>query len=138
MQLRPQLNWPYAIIVIAIAFLGLGFIVVMGWLRPFGDLSPTQNVWAQLFVDALCLWAFLGLLNQTRTNLSLVLDDDQVSQATLFGAKTLRWIEVREIRTVAYGIHLHGDHTRIVLAPYAYADPQAFVAEIARHVKHLL
>jgi hypothetical protein len=136
-QQRPQLNWPYLGFVIVIAFLGLGFIAVSISIMGFSDLTPEQNAWARLLVDVLCLGMFLGTLNSLRRTASTVFDDKQISQTTLSGVKTLRWIEVRDVRGVAYGVHLHGSQTRIILAPHAYADPTAFMRAIAQHLPHL-
>ena len=46
------------------------------------------------------------------------------------GKKKLPWQSVTQIETLGYGIHIHATGKKIVIAPWAYQDPEALIAFI--------
>jgi hypothetical protein len=46
------------------------------------------------------------------------------------GKKQIRWDSVTRIETIGYGIHIYAAGKKIVIAPWAYRDPEALIAFI--------
>ena len=46
------------------------------------------------------------------------------------GKKQSQWDSVTKIETIGYGIHIHAAGKKIVIAPWAYQDPEALIAFI--------
>jgi hypothetical protein len=46
------------------------------------------------------------------------------------GKKQIPWQSVTQIETIGYGIHIYAADTKIVIAPWAYQDPEALIAFI--------
>ena len=46
------------------------------------------------------------------------------------GKKQIKWHSVTKIETIGYGIHVYAADTKIVIAPWAYQDPEALIAVI--------
>ena len=46
------------------------------------------------------------------------------------GKKQIQWQSVTKIETIGYGIHIYAADTKIVIAPWAYKDPEALIAFI--------
>jgi len=46
------------------------------------------------------------------------------------GKKQIRWHSVTKIETIGYGIHIYAADKKIVIAPWAYRDPEALIAFI--------
>ena len=46
------------------------------------------------------------------------------------GKKQITWQSVTKIETIGYGIHIYAADTKIVIAPWAYKDPEALIAFI--------
>ena len=46
------------------------------------------------------------------------------------GKKQITWQSVTKIETIGYGIHIYAADTKIVIAPWAYRDPEALIAFI--------
>ena len=46
------------------------------------------------------------------------------------GKKQILWHSVTKIETIGYGIHIHAADKKIVIAPWAYRDPEALIAFI--------
>jgi hypothetical protein len=51
------------------------------------------------------------------------------------GNKQIKWANVTQIETIGYGIHIYAADTKIVIAPWAYQDPEALIAFI--HTQYL-
>jgi hypothetical protein len=51
------------------------------------------------------------------------------------GKKQIQWDSVTRIETIGYGIHIYAADTKIVIAPWAYRDPDALIAFI--HTQYL-
>jgi hypothetical protein len=137
-RLRPELNWPYAIFVGLMFFLMFGFIAYQATFAPFAGGSPAAILLTRIGMVAFSLFAMLFLLNQLRNDSQLEIDDDGISKPTLFGMRVLRWTEIREVRFGGYEVRLLSADTRIVIHPYVYADPYAFMPEIGSRLRHLL
>ena len=46
------------------------------------------------------------------------------------GKKQIQWHSVTQIEPLGYGIHIHAADKKIVIAPWAYKDPEALIAFI--------
>jgi threonine/homoserine/homoserine lactone efflux protein len=46
------------------------------------------------------------------------------------GKKQIQWQSVTQIETIGYGIHIHAADKKIVIAPWAYQDPEALISFI--------
>jgi hypothetical protein len=46
------------------------------------------------------------------------------------GKKQIQWQSVTKIETIGYGIHIYAAGKKIVIAPWAYKDPEALIAFI--------
>lgn len=46
------------------------------------------------------------------------------------GKKQIQWDSVTQIETIGYGIHIYAAGKKIVIAPWAYRDPEALIAFI--------
>lgn len=46
------------------------------------------------------------------------------------GKKQIKWHSVTQIETIGYCIHIHAADKKIVIAPWAYRDPEALIAFI--------
>jgi hypothetical protein len=46
------------------------------------------------------------------------------------GKKQIPWQSVTQIETIGYGIHIYAADTKIVIAPWAYKDPEALISFI--------
>ena len=46
------------------------------------------------------------------------------------GKKQILWDRVTQIETIGYGIHIYAADKKIVIAPWAYQDPEALIAFI--------
>ena len=46
------------------------------------------------------------------------------------GKKQIKWASVTQIETIGYGIHIYATDKKIVIAPWAYKDPEALIAFI--------
>jgi hypothetical protein len=46
------------------------------------------------------------------------------------GKKQIKWASVTKIETIGYGIHIYAAGTKIVIAPWAYKDPEALISFI--------
>lgn len=46
------------------------------------------------------------------------------------GKKQIKWHSVTKIETIGYGIHIYAADTKIVIAPWAYKDPDALISFI--------
>ena len=46
------------------------------------------------------------------------------------GRKQILWHSVTQIETIGYGIHIYAADTKIVIAPWAYKDPEALISFI--------
>lgn len=51
------------------------------------------------------------------------------------GKKQIKWHSVTKIETIGYGIHVYAANTKIVIAPWAYQDPEALISFI--HAQYL-
>ena len=46
------------------------------------------------------------------------------------GKKQIKWDSVTQIETIGYGIHIYAADKKIVIAPWAYQDPEALISFI--------
>ena len=46
------------------------------------------------------------------------------------GKKKIPWESVTRIETIGYGIHIYAADTKIVIAPWAYQDPETLISFI--------
>ena len=46
------------------------------------------------------------------------------------GKKQIQWQSVTRIETIGYGIHIYAADTKIVIAPWAYQDPETLISFI--------
>jgi hypothetical protein len=46
------------------------------------------------------------------------------------GRKQIKWASITQIETIGYGIHIYAADTKIVIAPWAYQDPDALISFI--------
>jgi hypothetical protein len=51
------------------------------------------------------------------------------------GKKQIQWQSVTKIETIGYGIHIYSAGIKIVIAPWAYQDPEALISFI--HAQYL-
>jgi hypothetical protein len=130
-------NWLYVGFVVAAATIALGFIawsVTSPVVQAAAANEPLPGGWSWVSVLVLdgCAMALLGgLLWRVYKDAHTEIDTMGVSQPSLHGRRSLSWQDVRRVsRYAGVGWHLHGDRFRIIVAPYAYRDPQSVIAEI--------
>ena len=46
------------------------------------------------------------------------------------GKKQIQWDSITQIETIGYGIHIYAADTKIVIAPWAYQDPETLISFI--------
>ncbi len=46
------------------------------------------------------------------------------------GKKQIKWASITQIKTIGYGIHIYAADTKIVIAPWAYQNPDALISFI--------
>ena len=46
------------------------------------------------------------------------------------GKKQIKWDSVTQIETIGYGIHIYAADKKIVIAPWAYKDPETLISFI--------
>jgi hypothetical protein len=46
------------------------------------------------------------------------------------GKKQIQWQSVTKIETIGYGIHIYAADKKIVIAPWAYQDPEELISFI--------
>jgi hypothetical protein len=138
---RLQFNWPYVAFVLVIAFCFAAVAPVLVTLQIMRDAHagrPWGGGWtpltiALLYLAALSLVAYFG--SRAYREFNTFLTPDALIQKGVFGTKLIRWAEIRQISRVQYGLHVHGEITKIVIAPSAYRFPEQVirrVVELAR------
>jgi hypothetical protein len=140
-EIRFEINWVYILPSVVIAAAGLGFI---GWivtaqvLRETMQGLPISGGWSWPLViglDLICLGAFLALIWSIHCDSRTQFLDSQLTQPGLFGLRVIRWSEVTGVKVFGgVGYHIHAPGKKIVIAPYAYAKPEAVIAELNRRI----
>lgn len=51
------------------------------------------------------------------------------------GKKQIKWDSVTKIETIGYGIHIYAADTKIVIAPWAYKDPEVLISFIRGQIQ---
>jgi hypothetical protein len=131
------MNWPYVSAVLAAATVALGFVAWSVSTRGFADLQSATNTIAVVVVDSLCGAALAALSWRAYADAKTKISDRGITRPALRGPNELLWSEVREVKRFGYGIHLYAHDRRVVIAPFAYRDPEAIVKAIVANVAHL-
>ena len=138
---RLQFNWPYVAFVLVMAFCVAAVALVLVTLQIMRDAHagrPWGGGWtpltiALLYLAALSFVAYFG--SRAYREFNTFLTPNALIQKGVFGTKLIRWAEIRQISRVQYGLHVHGEITKIVIAPSAYRFPEQVirrVVELAR------
>jgi membrane protein implicated in regulation of membrane protease activity len=136
-----ELNRRYIAFILAVASLGLGFIawsITSPALAAASRGEPLPGGWSWptvMFVDALVVLVFAWLLwriyKDARTHLGAL----GISQPSLRGRRHIAWADVKRVEVFrGVGYHVYGPRFRIVVAAYAYRDPQSVIATIHDHL----
>ena len=79
------------------------------------------------------IFGYLGSLPINQ--LMMKYTDVEIEQPSIFGSKTLRWDEIKEVRNITTGnIVLVGSATKININPNLFVDTQRFFAELRSRI----
>jgi hypothetical protein len=122
---HPLINKPYAAFIIICGF-GAGSLLI--YLATFS--SNDTGASAILFVVALAI--IVGSTLSVFRASQLRVEESGISS----GKKRIDWHEVTEATAVYYGLHLRAGKRKIVIAPYAYQDPERLSQFIQRSLRN--
>ena len=108
----PSLNKVYSAYVIVVGVLAGGFAAYSGVFNSADLVASVMAVGIGLFMAA-------GSILMVYRASCLRLNDGGVSS----GSTAFKWRDVTEVRTVYFGLHLIAGNRKIVIAPYAYRNP---------------
>ena len=115
----PSLNHIYATFIILLG------ISTGGLFLYFAAQESTDTPTAMLLV-AFAILAIAGSMYSVYSAARIRVTTRGISS----GKKQILWHSVTKIETIGYGIHIHAADKKIVIAPWAYRDPEALIAFI--------
>jgi len=139
-----KVNWVYLVFYVVGwgAMWGLsGGLVTAQALGAIRKGLPIPGGWSWISVigfDLTCVALFVWGIWIAYRVANTIISDEGVSQPRLTGCISYRWSEIEKVSVFGYGIHLHGPRGKIVLAPFAYRNPAAIIALVARMTEHPL
>ncbi len=137
-----RLNWPYVIACVVICGSSLAF---MGYVVT----SQTYRDWTQGYtrahgftwpgvaaLDLAFILTFVALVWHVYCIARTRFGPEHLSQPGLFGVRIIAWSDVRRVTVFnGVGYHVHAGRRRIILTPFAYAQPGAVVTLLADEVR---
>ena len=115
----PSLNHIYATFIILLG------ISTGGLFLYFAAQESTDTPTSMLIV-AFAILAIAGSIYSVYSTARIRVTTCGISS----GKKQILWDRVTQIETIGYGIHIHAADKKIVIAPWAYRDPEALNAFI--------
>jgi hypothetical protein len=115
----PSLNHIYA------AFIILAGISTGGLFLYFSAQESTDTPTAMIIV-AFAVLVIAGSLYSVYSAARIKVTTFGISS----GNKQIKWASVTQIETIGYGIHIYAADTKIVIAPWAYKDPESLISFI--------
>jgi len=112
----PSLNKVYSAFVIIAGVVGGGLIAYSGVYNSF-------DLMASILAAGIGLATAAGSILLVYRASGLRLNDDGLSS----GATAFQWREVTEVKKVGFGLHVLAGDRKIVIAPYAYRNPDQVV-----------
>jgi len=115
----PSLNKTYA------SFIIMAGIATGGLFIYFAEQDSTDTPTSILLL-AFAILAIAGSMYSVYSAARIRVTTRGISS----GKKQIQWQSVTQIETIGYGIHIYAAGKKIVIAPWAYQDPEALIAFI--------
>lgn len=112
----PILNKSYATYITAAGVLAGGFFVYIG-------IFNSADSATSIFFIIMALFVATGSIFVVYRASRLRMNDEGLSS----GENSILWRDVTDVRRVGYGIHFNAGDRRIVVAPYAYENPDELI-----------
>ncbi len=129
-----RFNRIYIAFVVIVAGAGLGFVAsavtrqtYVDWAN--GDTAAHGFNWPMVAgIDLLSGLLFVALIWKVYCDSKICFGVEALTQPGLFGVKTIPWGAVTNVLSNGFGFHLRAGRLKIVVSPYAYAQPEAVIA----------
>jgi hypothetical protein len=137
-----QINWLYISIVVVISSAALGFIawgITTQLYREWSQGLPISGGWnwpLVIAVDSVCATALCALFWKIYCDANTEIGIDTLSQPSIFGRRIINWSEVTDIQVFnGVGYHILAHSKKIVVAPYAYMNPDTVITMLHDRVE---
>jgi len=120
----PSLNHIYAAFIILIG-------ISTGCLFLYFAIQESTDTPTSLLLAAFAILAIAGSMYSVYSAARIRVTTRGISS----GKKQIQWASVTQIETIGYGIHIYDADTKIVIAPWAYQDPESLISFI--HTQYL-
>ena len=117
-------NYPSLNIIYATFIISLG--ISMGGLFLYFAAQESTDTPTSMLIVAFAILAIAGSMYSVYSAARIRVTRCGISS----GKKQIQWQSVTKIETIGYGIHIYAADTKIVIAPWAYKDPEALIAFI--------
>lgn len=115
----PSLNNIYATLIILLG-------IFTGGLFLYFAVQESTDTPTSILIVAFAILAIAGSIYSVYSAARIRVTRCGISS----GKKKFPWQSVTQIETIGYGIHIHATGKKIVIAPWAYRDPEALIAFI--------
>jgi len=133
-EYSPSPNWPYVWFAIAIFEIMLASLAVGIHLSTTDseDWRTSTFAWiAYYLAETTIASAMLTLPWKIFSNIRIEITRDGIWQDRIIGSRIfIPWSDVRRLKRVGFGFHIHSTRSRIDIAPYIYKKPHIVIAEI--------
>ena len=136
-----SLNWFYVGFVVLVSMLGLGFMAWDVTDQFYEDWSAgvlIRGGWGWLsiiFLNLFCIVLFTALIRKIYRDFNTIIGKELVSQPSIFGLKEIAWADVTDLKIFnGFGYHIIASHTKIVVTPYIYKNPDAVINTILTRI----
>ena len=119
----PSLNLPYAIFVVAAGITSAAFLAYVGL---YSSAEPSVSL---VFLVVAFVAGFGSVFVVYRASQIRVTESGISS-----GLSEIQWREVIDVSTRGYGLHIRSKDRKIILAPWAYSDPNELMNFIQRAI----
>lgn len=120
----PSLNYIYATFIILVG-------ISTGGLFLYFAVQESTDTPTSAILLAFAILAIAGSMYSVYSTARIRVTRCGISS----GKKQIKWASVTQIETIGYGIHIYATGKKIVIAPWAYQDPEALIAFI--HAQYL-
>ena len=133
-------NWIYLAFVTISAFGALGFCAWSATDEAYqaqtGCLAACRGFgWpVAICIDLVCATSLAALRWKIYSDSRTVIGEEALTQPGILGARVIRWKDVTEVRLVGFYCHVVSGKKKIVLAPYAYRNPESIVTMVLSRV----
>ncbi len=115
----PSLNKIYVSFILLAGFAAGGLFLYFA-------AQPSTDTPTALLIVAFAILAIAGSIYSVYSAAQIRVTRCGISA----GRKQIPWHSVTQIATIGYGIHIYAANTKIVLAPWAYQEPEVLIAFI--------